>query len=112
MRASLASTALALGMLVSPVAAETLRVGDFGARGDGWTDDTHALQEAFSALRSGDQLHFDSGRVYLISKSLSLRGKGGYRVVGNGATIKMKNGVPASKYLLYILRTATMSGAS
>jgi hypothetical protein len=39
----------------------TIDVRDFGARGDGVTDDSQAIQDAVAALRSNDKLHFPRG---------------------------------------------------
>lgn len=45
-------------------APRTLVPEDFGAVGDGTTDDTGALQSALSSLREGDQLRLTAGRTY------------------------------------------------
>ncbi|MDT5214314.1 MAG: hypothetical protein QOK18_2553 [Mycobacterium sp.] len=39
----------------------TIDVRDFGARGDGVTDDSQAIQDAVAALRSNGKLHFPRG---------------------------------------------------
>ncbi|WP_170121351.1 glycosyl hydrolase family 28-related protein [Geodermatophilus tzadiensis] len=46
---------------------------DFGAAGDGRTDDTSALQRALDALRPGDTLVLPEGRTFLHSDVLTIR---------------------------------------
>ncbi|MEB2310263.1 MAG: glycosyl hydrolase family 28-related protein [Polyangiaceae bacterium] len=59
-------------------------VGDFGAVGDGVTDDTAALA---SALASGDDLVFAPGHRYLVRGPLRIDADGEQRLSGEGATI-------------------------
>lgn len=47
-------------------------VEDFGATGDGTSDDTEALQRALSQVRTGEALVFAEGRTYLHSDVLVL----------------------------------------
>lgn len=70
---------------------ESVSVKDFGATGDGVTDDTVAIQAALTSLSGGGQLIFPSG-TYLVSGQLTIAGSD-LIVSGNGdATIKLKNG--------------------
>lgn len=70
-------------------ARETVSVKDYGARGDGTTDDTSALQDAITAAgNAGMPLWFADYATYLISAQLDL--PDGLRLRGNGATIKAK----------------------
>jgi polygalacturonase len=48
-----------------------VNVRDYGAKGDGSTDDTEAVQRAFSDLRVGDTLYFPAG-TYLITSTLAV----------------------------------------
>ncbi len=73
-----------------------LKVEQFGAKGDGKTNDTKALNAAFlSAAKTGQPLHFASNKSYLID-SISLVGiqYAEYKkleLVGNGATLRCIN---------------------
>lgn len=70
---------------VQPDLAATATVRDFGARGDGVSDDTAAIQAAIdSVAKRGGTLRFPPG-TYLVT-SVGLRP--GVRYVGYGATIK------------------------
>jgi hypothetical protein len=78
--------ALVLAALVLPgVVYATVRdVTAYGAKGDGLTDDTAAINSAIAALQPGDTLYFpctSGGSIYLITSQL---------------TIDMNNGVPLS----------------
>ncbi len=63
-------------------------VSDFGAVGDGVTDDTAALQDALDAAE-GETLYFDA-LTYVISEVLTVRQ--GTTLRGRGATIMRKTG--------------------
>jgi hypothetical protein len=66
---------------------ETISVKDFGAVGDGVTDDTAAIQ---AALDSGvGEVIFPAGGTYLVDGGLLVTTVG-QRVSANGATIKLK----------------------
>jgi hypothetical protein len=60
---------------------ETINVKDFGATGDGSTDDTSAFQSALTALTNGGVLIVPIGR-YKLSDTLTL--KTGMSIVGEG----------------------------
>lgn len=64
-------------------------VKDFGAKGDGRTDDTTALQKAFDQTPSGAILAFPKG-VYLHSRTLRLT-KDGTILLGKGGILKATN---------------------
>ena len=80
----LAEPAPAESRTASPSAGEW-RVTDFGAKGDGTTDDTAAIQRAIdTAGRTGGELRFPPG-TYRVS-SVGLRP--GVHYLGYGAVIK------------------------
>ncbi len=69
---------------------EWVSVKDFGAVGDGVTDDTAALNLALAAFNG--TLHFSDAATYLISSKLSVTGKTGFSIDLAGSTIKMADG--------------------
>lgn len=77
--------------------AETLSAADFGAIGDGSTDDTAALQAALDALkRQGGVLALTPGAVYRISRGLLLEDAAGFRIEGRDARLVMADGAPVA----------------
>ncbi len=62
-----------------------VNVTDFGAKGDGSTDDTAALVDAVAALQPGATLYFPSGD-YVVER-LYMANLNGFRVLGAGATL-------------------------
>lgn len=67
----------------------TIDVRQFGAKGDGNTDDTRAIQRAITeAKATGANLVFSSGN-YLISRPLDMNDFQGQDVTGKNATLKM-----------------------
>ncbi|WP_369409292.1 right-handed parallel beta-helix repeat-containing protein [Deinococcus arboris] len=78
-------------------------VKTYGAKGDGVTDDTAALQKAAS---SGKSLSFPAG-TYLVSKAVTFNGTNNISVVGQGATIKARGGFSGTALLHLVNTTAT-----
>jgi hypothetical protein len=73
-----------------------VNVLDYGATGDGTTDDTNAILLAIAAMPSnGGALFFPAG-TYIVNSDnvngLRFNGKSNFVVEGYGATIKVKNG--------------------
>ncbi len=74
--------------LIGYTAATTFSVKDYGALGDGATDDTRAIQKAIDAAQAGDGTVFFPAGKYIISSTLSITGavtvQGvGYRSAGS-----------------------------
>ena len=85
---------------------DRLEARDFGAVGDGVTDDTQALENLFDAgFRLKKAIYLNPG-TYLTRRSLTLRT--GMEIYGDNATIKKRAAVttslaaPASKHQTYI----------
>ena len=75
---------------------DSISVKDFGAVGDGTTDDTNAILAAIAGMPSnGSNLLFPQG-TYIVNSDnvngLKFSGKTNFAVEGYGATIKVKNG--------------------
>lgn len=60
----------------------------FGAKGDGVTDDTHALQQAFNKISDGVKLVSNSSKTYLVSSPIIITNNSLNVVDLNDATIK------------------------
>ena len=71
-----------------------INVKDYGAVGDGVTDDTTAINEAFAAAMTlGGMVWFEPGKTYLISSNVVL-GSASYAsaiIFGNNATLKLSS---------------------
>lgn len=68
-----------------------ITVKDYGAVGDGVTDDTAAIQSALTAARAAKaRLLFEYGKTYIVSGTLNPLG---VRVEGFGATLRTQAGV-------------------
>lgn len=65
-----------------------LNVLDFGAVGNGSTDDASAIQAAVNALSSGGVLVFPSGHTFVVETPITFTGKSDFTVLGYGATIR------------------------
>ena len=77
---------------------DSISVKDFGATGDGTTDDTNAILAAIAAMPSnGSNLLFPQG-TYIVNadnyNGLKFSGKTNFAIEGYGATIKVKNAAP------------------
>ena len=71
-------------------AANVVSVKTFGARGDGVTFDTAAIQAAVAAVTPGGTLHFPPG-IYRIESDLGVRLKDDMRVDLGQATLVGRN---------------------
>lgn len=74
------------GLVQASTTTTVINVKDFGATGNGTTDDYQSLMAAINSLRSGGVLLFPPG-VYLVTNYLSIQGKRRIQVTGYGATI-------------------------
>ena len=84
--------------ILSPISITSgpiVSVSQFGAVGDGKTNDTAAIQSALNYIKAnGGTLNFEAGRTYIVSKNLTITGADDFKIDGNGAAIKMANGAP------------------
>lgn len=65
-------------------------VRDFGAVGDGVTDDSVAVQAAVNAAGTYGAVAFEAGKTYVIQNVILL--KSGITIEGNGATLRKRTG--------------------
>jgi len=63
-----------------------ISVKDFGAVGDGVTNDAPAIQAAINALSDGGELRFESNKTYLVESGLTVNKS--IRIIGNKSAIK------------------------
>jgi polygalacturonase len=80
-----------------PVDTLVVNVMDHGAKGDGVTDDTAAIQATINGSPAGSTIFFPGGRTYLVSAPVRLLGDrayvgGGWHLSNAGAIIKQKSG--------------------
>lgn len=69
-----------------PITKRTLRAEAFGAKGDGVSDDTKALQMALDALHAGDTLTLETGKTYRHTDVLTVH-VAGVRLTGPGTLL-------------------------
>lgn len=88
---------------------ESVSVDDFGALGDGSTDDTTAIQ---NALNSGiKDIKFVSNKTYLINGGLTCSTVG-VNITATGATIKLKNNAFSLSMLTLTGSNSTVNGGT
>jgi polygalacturonase len=83
---------------------ETLSVKDFGAVGDGVTDDTVAIQAAIDSLAGGGTLLFPRG-TYVSNTQINFTLTGAIALIGDDATIKCTSSTFLSYQLLLTIAT-------
>lgn len=67
-----------------------LNVRDYGAVGDGTTDDSAALNAAATALQSGQSLYFPAGNYIVNTACVLIRGKSNIAIFGDGASTRLR----------------------
>ncbi|WP_119458423.1 glycosyl hydrolase family 28-related protein [Rhodospirillaceae bacterium SYSU D60014] len=73
-------------------------ISEFGAKGDGSTDDTAAIQSALDYLEEhGGTLNLESDQTYSVAEGLLLQDAANFKIDGNGATIKVTDDAPAGE---------------
>lgn len=77
--------------ITSQLADIAINVNTFGAKGDGVTDDTAAIQAAIDSLTTGGTLNFSPDSTYVVRK---LSAKSNITMNLNGSTLKQKSNVP------------------
>jgi Pectate lyase superfamily protein len=81
--------------------AQTVSVEDFGAVGDGTTNDTAAIQAAINSLVSGQTLMFSKN--YKITAALTITNKSRIRLSGKGRVFF--SGAPSGDYIFTMIGT-------
>lgn len=69
---------------------ETVSVKDFGAVGDGSTDDSDALNAAATALQNGQALFFPAGDYIVDTECVLIRGKSRIDIYGEGDATRLR----------------------
>lgn len=77
-----------------------VNVKQFGAKGDGVTDDTAAIQKAFD--RNGAVIMFEPNKTYKISETLNIEDKTGIYIIGNNATIFLSADNSVMRHIIYM----------
>lgn len=67
-----------------------LNVKDYGAKGDGATDDSAALNAAATALQSGQSLYFPAGNYIVNTACVLVRGKSNIAIFGDGTSTRLR----------------------
>ncbi|MCG8384268.1 MAG: glycoside hydrolase family 55 protein [Cytophagales bacterium] len=81
-----------------PTYLKTVNVRDFGAKGDGATDDTEAIQKALDALEDGCRFELPIG-VYPVSETLVVRKKQNVLITGMGPGARLVATAPMQDLL-------------
>jgi parallel beta-helix repeat protein len=79
-----------------------INVKDFGATGDGFSDDSRAIQEAINSANNGDRIYFPSGTYRLIANALTSDKKVSFEGAGARKTTVMTDSEFAQSQMLSI----------
>lgn len=97
---------------VEHMRAGVVNVLDYGAVGDGVTDDTAAIRAAYSATPVGGTLFFPSGKTYIIKNDSVYAGAlsvgKAINIVSNGATLKASPSSPEGIRMIAITSTSNV----
>ena len=74
------------GTVAPRLTAPVVSVDDFGAKGDGKTDDTRAIQQAIASLTAGGSVRFTAGKTY-VKTDLLVVDRPDVRLWGYGAVL-------------------------
>ena len=74
-------------------AASAVSVATFGAVGNGTTNDTTAIRNAFASLTNGGAIKFEPNQTYIINGFINITGKTNVTIYGQNATIKAQDGM-------------------
>lgn len=77
---------------------EVANVKDFGAVGDGATDDTLAIQAAIDSLTSGGCVVLPDGGSYLVSKTVGINDRWGVKITSDNITVLGLGGASLGRY--------------
>ncbi|MFJ7991195.1 glycosyl hydrolase family 28-related protein [Peribacillus frigoritolerans] len=86
------------GNLINTIIDRGLNVKDFGAKGDGTTNDTTAIQLALNNLQQGQKLFFPSGN-YIVS-NLTIPNTKNIILEGNADSVIKKGDIGNKEYLI------------
>jgi len=78
-----------VGRTVHQKLQEFVSVKDFGATGDGTTDDAAAIQAAINAVNNNQAIYFPYGTYFIGASGLLINSKTGVTLFGNQAIIKI-----------------------
>ena len=78
-----------------------ISVKNFGAKGDGSTDDTSAIQSAFNAAKSGDVVIFFPFGTYKIKNGITLTDAYNITIEGNSSTLQLYNDSSTKGYTVF-----------
>jgi hypothetical protein len=81
------TTEAMLSVAVAGMLGQVLDVRAFGAKGDGVTDDTAAIQRAVTAMTAGDSLLIPAGFTFLVTANITKSSVDDLCFVAEGATI-------------------------